>query len=497
MGIKNISQYIERIAHRVSRHKPVVIIEIGNDWLKILECNSSSRDNFITKASFMKLSQIKESVPDAISGIFRELKLNKNNVLACIPRHLVTVRILELPSTDPKEITDMIELQIGKQTPYAKEEVVFSHRIIDAERDGYTKAMLVIVKHSLIKERLVALEKVGINVSKVALSSEGVYDWFSTIELPQLQSDYSNAIIIVDVDSNYSDFFVVYKGKVSFTKNILIGANNLIDERERYQEKFIDELRRSMELYYEEIKGKKAAKLFFLGASKNIPDLANILSARLDIPCQTLDTIKNIQIGEKASRLFQNEDYKFISVTPLIGLAMKYNALQFDLMPNEMRIKKRVEEKKKYLTKAGILVIGIFTILTFLLFLHIYNKNTYKAQLEDKLAKIKEGAQDIDRMHRLINLAQERLDAKGDCLSLLSGLYEIIPKEIYFTSVDIERKKQLTIKGRAPVMSDVFKFVGVLENSHYFKNVKNNYATQKKEDNNEFVDFEIVCAYEE
>lgn len=487
MGIKNIPQYIERIARKVLRGKPIVIIEIGNDWLKILECNPLSQTNFITKASFMKLSQIKESVSDAISKIFRDLKLNKNTVLACIPRHLVTVRILELPSTDPKEIADMIELQIGKQTPYAKEEIVFSHRIIDAEREGYTKVMLVIAMRSLIKERVVALEKVGIDARRACLSSEGVYSWFGGVELPRLQDD-SGAIIIVDIDSNYSDFIVVYKGRFSFTKNILIGANNLIDEGERYQEKFVDELRRSIDLYYEEAKGLRAAKLFLLGASKNIPDLANILSARLDIPCQILDTAKFIRI---------EEDCKFISATPLVGLAMKYNALQFDLMPNEMRIKKRVEEKKKYLTMAGILFIAIFTMLTFLLFIHIYNKNTYKAQLEDKLAKIKDGAQGIDRMRRLITLGQERLDANGDCLAMLSGLYEVMPKEIYLTSVDIERKKQLTIKGRAPVMSDVFKFVGVLESSHYFKNVKNTYATTKKEDNYEYTDFEIICIYEE
>jgi len=489
MGIKNIGRLSNkpRKFFLNLRRKPIVVIEIGNDWLKILECNSLSRADFVTRAKFMKLSRIKESVPDAISGIFRELKLSKNNVLACIPRHLVTARILELPSTNPREIADMIELQIGKQTPYAKEEIVFSHRIFESEREGYTKIMLVIAQLSLIKERLAALEKVGIDVYKVALSSEGVYNWFNSVELPRLPRD-ADAIIIVDIDSNYSDFIVLRNGRASFTKNILIGANNLIDERERYQEKFIDELRHSIDLYFGEAKGLRVAKLFLLGAAKNIPDLANILSSRLDIPCQVLDTARSIRMEENC---------KFISVTPLVGLVMKYNALQFDLMPKETRIKRRVEEKKKYLTKAGILFIGIFTILTFLLFLNIYNRNTYKAQLEDKLAKIKDGAQEIDKMRRLINLAQERLDAKGDCLSLLSGLYEVIPKEIYLTSVDIERKKQLTIKGRAPAMSDVFKFVGILENSHYFKNVKNSYTTQKKEDNNEFVDFEIVCAYEE
>lgn len=471
---------------RAKFDRPIVVIEIGNDWLKIIDCNPSSSTNLITKASFVKLSQIKESVSDAISEIFRNLRLNRNNVFVCIPRHLVTVRILDLPSTDTKEIADMIELQIGKQTPYAKEEIIFSHKIIDTEREGYTKAMLVIARHSLIKERLAALEKLGIDARRTALSSEAVYNWFSAVELPRIQTD-SGAVIIVDIDSNYSDFIVAHKGKFSFTKNVLIGANNLIDERGRYEEKFIEELSRSMDLYYEEAKGLKASKLILAGASKNIADLANILSARLDIPCQILDAAKNIRAAE---------DNKFISLTPLIGIAMKYGALQFDLTPKETRIKRLVEEKKKYLTVTGILSTAILTMLTFLLFIHIYNKNMYKAQLEDKLAKIKDGAQGIEEMRRLINLAQERLDANGDCLNMLGALYELIPKEIHITAVDIERKKQLTIKGRASVMSDVFKFVGALEGSPYFKNVKNTYATTKKEDDNDYTDFEIICIYE-
>lgn len=490
--------YLDKIRLiRNSFIKPVVIIEIGNDWLKIIECNPSLQIDFITKACFIKLSRIKESVSDAIAGIFRDSKFNKNAVFVCIPRHLATVRILELPSINPKEIADMIELQIGKQTPYAKEEIVFSHRIIDIEREGYTKAMLVIFKHNLIKERLLALEKAGISAHKVALSSEGIYNWFSGIELPRLQSDYSKAIIIVDIDSNYSDFIAIYKGKFSFTKNILIGANNLIEEREHYQEKFIEEIKRSIDVYCEEAKGQKAQNLFLLGASRNIPDLANILSARLDISCQVIDTAKNNYIGEKTSRILQNEDYKFVSATALIGLAMKYNALQFDLMPGEMRIKKLVEEKKKYLTVAGILFTAVFMMLTLLVFISIYNKNTYMAQLKDKIDKIQDANVEIEKMRRLINLGRERLDAKGDCLSILSGLYEVLPKEIYLTSLNIERKEQLAIKGRASLMSDVFKFVGILESSPYFKNVKNTYATTKKEDNYEYTEFEIIASYKE
>ena len=45
-------------------------------------------------------------------------------------------------------------------------------------------------------------------------------------------------------------------------------------------------------------------------------------------------------------------------------------------------------------------------------------------------------------------------------------------------------------------MSDVFKFITTLENSPYFENVKTTYTTTKKEEDIEYAEFEIICAYE-
>ncbi len=89
---------------------PVVVVEIGNDWLKILEYNPAQKGGLVTRASFVKLVQIKEPVTIALAKAFKNLKLSKQDVIVCIPRHLVTIRILEFPSTDPKEINDIARI---------------------------------------------------------------------------------------------------------------------------------------------------------------------------------------------------------------------------------------------------------------------------------------------------------------------------------------------------------------------------------------------------
>src|SRR3989338_6411188 len=114
MAMSSMAQHILKPGFK----KPIVVVEIGNDWLKILEYNPSFKGGCVTRASLVKLVQIKEPVTEALSKAFKNLKLSRQGVIVCIPRHLVTIRILELPSTDPKEIKNMVSLQVGKQTPY-------------------------------------------------------------------------------------------------------------------------------------------------------------------------------------------------------------------------------------------------------------------------------------------------------------------------------------------------------------------------------------------
>ncbi|MFQ5681275.1 MAG: PilN domain-containing protein, partial [Candidatus Omnitrophota bacterium] len=70
------------------------------------------------------------------------------------------------------------------------------------------------------------------------------------------------------------------------------------------------------------------------------------------------------------------------------------------------------------------------------------------------------------------------------------------PREIYFTTITIEEKKQAVLKDRAFDMSDVFKFKSTLEHSPYFENVKLTYTTTKKDQGREYAEFEVICDYE-
>ena len=78
---------------------------------------------------------------------------NSKDILV-IPRHLATLRFIELPSTELSEINNMVEFQALKELPYAKEEIITSFKNLGAYKKGFSYIMLAIVKRQLIEEMI-------------------------------------------------------------------------------------------------------------------------------------------------------------------------------------------------------------------------------------------------------------------------------------------------------------------------------------------------------
>jgi Tfp pilus assembly protein PilN len=406
----------------------------------------------------------------------------------------VTIRILEFPSTDPKEINDMVALQVGKQTPYSREEIIFSYRPINVERHGYTKVMLVIARKNIINARVESLQKAGIEVDKVAVSSEGVFNWFSIGYLSEIKKS-ADGTILLDVDSNYSDFIVIYKGQFFYTRNILIGANHLLDEADKWLEKFTEEVTHSIELFHNEERDVEIGKIFLSGAAKNIAGLEGSLNAKLSFPVEFTDPFHKIKIRSDI-RIFREQECAYVSPSPLLGISIKSKDLLLDLTSAELRHQKEMELKRKQITLMGILAAAIVTVGSIVLLIAIYTKNAYLAQIKKQIAQIDKEATYVESMRKHIDLVEDRLDAKQRSINVLHEVHRLTPKEIYFTNINIEEKKRTILQGRAQAMSTVFSFVTTLEGSPFFENVTTTYTTTKKEAGEEYTKFEIICMYE-
>ncbi|MBN2453429.1 MAG: pilus assembly protein PilM [Candidatus Omnitrophica bacterium] len=486
-----LKAWLEKLAPK----NDVVAVEIGNDWLKIAKKGPVRNGKPAYLIHISKLAQIKESVSLAIDKIFKDLKIGRHRVVAYIPRHLVTVRMLDLPATDPKEISDMISLQVSKQTPYSKEEIVSSHKIVEILPTGYAKVMLVIAVRNIINERVDTLTKAGLDVKRVAISSEGAYNWFRSAYPHDMKPFPSQGIVLLDIDSNYSDFIVIRNEKMVFTRNIFIGANHLMQDAEQWRDKFIEELRHSLERYQGEERNIRITKIFLSGAGINIKDLSIILSNSMGMPVENTDQLKGIHLRNFPENL-HGDSFKFVSLTQLFGVSLGSEGQQIDLTTGEQKVQNLMDTKRRELTVMGALIASVVMLMSFIILMNIYNKNTYLAKLKSMISKIEVEADDIEKMRAVISLVEKRLDSRGSAIEALNEIYGITPKEIHITDINIDEKQSIIIKGGGYAMSDVFKYVKKLEESGMFENVKTTYTTTKKDRDSEFAEFEIICSFQ-
>ena len=115
--------------------RPTVVVEISERWLKLIAGRPAARQAVHGAAKPIQgLSD--EQITQALGSMLQELKLKVRQVTMCLPRNLVTVRNLHLPSQKPAEIAQMIDLNIVRMVPYRKEEVVSSYRLLGVDDIG-------------------------------------------------------------------------------------------------------------------------------------------------------------------------------------------------------------------------------------------------------------------------------------------------------------------------------------------------------------------------
>ncbi|NQT93314.1 MAG: pilus assembly protein PilM, partial [Lentisphaerae bacterium] len=263
-----------------------IVVEIGNDWVKMAQMDSVRGGVNISRLHLEKFESLDDSVAEAMASASAKLKFAAIPVIGCLPRQMVNIRMLELPSTDPVEVADMVDLQIGKQTPYSKDEIVSDYRILGSQREGYSRVMLAIVQRNVLRHRFRLLEEAGLDVGRMTVSSEGVLSWCNAaVAAPE-----EGGCAVLDVDSFYSDFAVIVDGRLAFTRSILLGANQLLADYERWKPKILEEVRRSLDIYRGESGGMDVGKLVLTGAGAGIAEMATDLGDHVGLQAEAVDS---------------------------------------------------------------------------------------------------------------------------------------------------------------------------------------------------------------
>ncbi len=469
------------------------VFQLDSNWLRLIQVKTLKHEKKISMIKAVEITSLTdESIALKISSLASELEINSRYLILSIPRHFTTTRNLDLPSANPLEIKDMIELQIGKQTPYASDEVIKDYQILGSNADGYSRVLLVIVHRDIVDRYFKILDSAGLKVQKVSFSSEGLLSWKNLVfrEKPPAEKVH----ILIEVDYDTSDFEVVLNDKLVFGRSISLGFSQIPGQLEIWQKKFVEEINHSIYAYQNEIMGKEIDKII-ISRPRLVGDSLDkaVLEKEFGSPVEIIDQFQDVPMTEEGVSSYNNLVRTDLSFASLIGLGLPVGEHKIDLVPQEHQIGKAVKEKGKDLYIMGILLVFILVAFSGVFLGRMYNKEHYLGQLKQRLNEIQNKTKELNGMIRGIETIKDRVYTRGLSLNLLYEVHKVVSPEIHLVSISFDGKENLTLRGESNEMSEVFNFVNKLEESAYFQNVKSKYATKHKVEDKEITEFEISC----
>ncbi|MDD5194415.1 MAG: pilus assembly protein PilM [Candidatus Omnitrophica bacterium] len=469
-------------------YKELVGVDLSANHLKLSYIRYSTAHPEVVNLAARTTSGLSDAdISKSLNAAFHSLHTKRPVVIVTLPSSLVITKNIEIPSSNPKEIREIINLQAGRHTPYSREEIIVDYIDLGTYKHSYTKILLVIVARSTIKRHAEILDKAGLRLDCVFFSAEGLAR--AATKLFKLDAENS-PVNIIQVDEGSTDFTIVLRNKILFVRSIPIGTQHVLFEKEKYLVRFADEIKKSLEAYQSEDIDRSPTTLILTGATEELKDLENVLNNTLHFPVRNIPYTRNLLVLPDASATLSSE--KRVSFLNAIAPLLSFNEMKVNLIPEEVKLRKSFEEKGKELIKTGILVLTTFVLVFSILINKIYFKTVYLRNLKAKYNELDKSAKTLEKDFARVSLARSYTAHRGVPLEALAELYSIAPLDIELNNIRLDDKGRFTVRGTAEAMSTVFAFIESMEKSNYFKEVKTKYTSKRKENSKDVTDFEIT-----
>lgn len=429
---------------------------------------------------------------DKISTIVQGFGVKKPATFCVIPSNIVTTKNIEIPSLDEEEIRSIIDLQAGRHTPYSREEILIGYISIGVFQRNYTKVLLIIANREVVKARLEACELAGLHVDKVLFGPECVATFYASILNIESEDD---PIGIINISQFSTDFIVEHNKTVATCRNIPIGMQSLINDGPAGRENLINELVQSIDIYKNEDINKLPIKYVLTTDNEISRELAPVLRGKFGVNVECVSYEKNIlEDPESQSIKKYGKEDSFVSLVAAANLGSE--DLQVDLMPEEIKNQRAIEEKGRQVIWTGVFAMAILVLVCALFFMKIYFRNVYLQELKNEYHIKQYLVVQLDKIAHRVRIIKDYLLMRMVSLDVLDELYRLIPDQMYLQNVVINEQGVVNIQGVSESMSTVFAVVKALEDSELFKNVKTRSTTAKKDRGKDAAAFDIVFKLE-
>lgn len=477
----------------IKKDKDIVAVSIGEDSICAAYLKGSGSSRQVAGLAREEVEGADVGMwSERMTAIAKRFGLKKTNVISVVPSNIITTKNIEIPSLDEEEIRSIIDLQAGRHTPYSREEILIGYVAIGIFQRNYTKVLLVIANREAVKSRIEACEMAGFRVEGVLFSPECIALFYA--QLLEVPVDAA-PVGMINLGYSASDFIVGHNRTIVTCRSIPVGIKEIRAQGQEAKDRFLDEIVQSLEIYNSEDINTPPSKYIITDDSPLSRELQPLLQDKLQAEVAIVSFEGKVSVNRAnpdIQRCLQEDSFASL----IAAAQMTQGDFQVDLMPDEIRNQRQIEEKGKQVILSGIFSMILLLLVCGIFFVKIYFQSVCLEKLKREYAIKQFLVVQLDKISHRTRIIKDFLSTRMISLDVVENLYQLIPEEMYLQNIFMDEQGVVNIQGISASMSTVFDVVKALEDSDLFKSVKTRSTTAKKDRGKDAAAFDIVFKLE-
>jgi len=441
-------------------------IEFGDHFIRVATVLVRSG-----RASIRALSQA--SVESGRPGVLEDLKANRREALRTalsrhpkdlgtivvgIPRESVVSRVVSLPSTDNREVREMLFFDAERFLPFPAEEAEISYRTLEQIGATESRVLMVAARRGDLYEVLDDLDSVGIHPDRIDVDVHGCSYGVLRDGVPE-----EEPFALLHIDVKDSTLGLVVNGQIRFSRTLGAGTDNLnngLTSANPDWANFTRVLKRTLAGFSHEEFGTPPKRIVLCGPGSEIRGIATELVEEFDLPV----TIPPAMNPGKASE-------PVCAFGKAIGLALEEAEQErhINLIPEEIYQKYETIHRKRFLVNATLLLVINLALAGTIAGHGIWHKTQVLKILDKKILDIQPDLKDIDKIAEQLEVIDANIDRENTAFRVLKNLFEITPDiRIKIEQLTFEKSDSVEMSFDTFELRDVNDYQTILADSEYF-----------------------------
>jgi type IV pilus assembly protein PilM len=486
------------------QHRMVTGIDVGSHSVKVvcLQRTKSGRP----KLAYSAKEIIEPGDPedrtarqaDALKKALGRRRGRLGWVVAAFPRELTSARLINLPTIQSEEISDMVRFDAERHVPFSLDEGQVSHQIL-AQHENYTSDVLLVgARQRDLVRFLQVFRDVGVAPDYVSVNAIGNCRPFSHEE-----SDGST-VAVLDIGHRSANLAIFRNRRIQYSRTLMTGTGRLEEyladagrpgedvgdaaqwdfsrdgqventAERRWLADLVPELKRTFQAFRHEPQGGAVDRVIVCGGLAHAAGLEDRLKAELGIDTRVArDVLPSRVQGGKIGALDPE-------MTTAVGVALDVfdsRDASVNLLPQEVIGARKREHTRGLVRQMATLLVMIALLIGGIVFNQFNLQMKKNAFRQSQIDRLRPRISKAHKMKEELEILDSLRDQEITAYRFLEDLYRITPErmeieDFAFEKAETEEERDaVVLNAKTFTTQEVLAYAEILLNSRFVQSVE-------------------------